>query len=449
VDKRLPSAMSALSGGRQLRPGESSSTSVTVSHFNTIQPKILKAFQSFLQTPYARDLRIPRELSAPETYEQMISYDPVRAECLPGGDLSSLLLTTDKIEGFSTTGTHGTPRVVYLPSDPAKPVSHLLDRTDPGDRITVTHTSAIVDTDLFLKAHLEGFRRADRNLAVKDFATATDVSEILLSSDAVILFDYPAAFARFVRLAKMAADSGALSKRDMAKTKLIALLTGEPMNTEDLSAWHTRARDLGLVPVIELGYGCTELEGIGMSTFEPNTPFVEYRLTDQDCFAEVLNPDSRQPIYEGRGVLCATSFRTSGTIFFRYVLGDHVDIFERAGERYIRNISRPDSLIVVGSTVSLSDFIATARRAIGLEICLDTTKTTDPTSGVQRVKVVVSVPDSSRADMIAAGDHVEHMLIEQLKLGPALTAGHVVLDVHAEASSSANGRRRKAWRLVT
>lgn len=194
-------------------------------------------------------------------------------------------------------------------------------------------------------------------------------------------------------------------------------------------------------------YGCTELLGIGKSDFDPSAASIEYQLTGQDCFAEVLDRRDLRPIYEGQGVLCATSYRTSGTILYRYVLGDNIEVFERDGDRYVRNIRRPDALIVTGNTVSLSDLVAGSRISTGLEICIEVRKTIDQVTGVQYVDVTTYVPSTRQADIDAAGDDIEGRLLEQLKIRPAVAAGFVVLTVRARALSSVVERRRKAWRL--
>ena len=377
----------------------------------------------------------------------MIRHSPISPGDLADSGLSSLVLATSPLEEFVTTGTKGMPRSIYWPLNTMADVRSLLQKAGTQGRITATYSSAVVDTDIFLKAHLDGLRHALPNIAVRSFATSADVSKIVRDSDAVVLTDYPSALARFIRLTASAVDTSHLAIADVHGTHLVARLTGEPMTIADLTAWYRNATEIGYNLSVELRYGCTELLGIGKTDLDPNAPSVEYRLTNQDCFAEVLDPRNLTPIYTGEGVLCATSYRTSGTIFYRYILGDYVEIFEREGDRYVRNIRRHDALIVTGNTVSLADLVAGARAATGLEVCIDVRKTVDQFTGIQYVDVITEVPSTNEVDVEAVRIDIEDRLLDQLKIRPAVEADFVVLTVRARTLGSAAERRRKAWRL--
>jgi hypothetical protein len=154
------------------------------------------------------------------------------------------------------------------------------------------------------------------------------------------------------------------------------------------------------------------------------------------------------PIYEGRGIVCATAYRTRGTILYRYLLGDSVYLFEEDGRRYVRDITRSDALNITGNTASLSDVVAGSRLATGLEVCLDVRKTVSQSSGIQTLDVVTYVPSNRDGDLELARSAVLARLVEQLKIGPAIEGGLVELRVSAEQLESGEDRRRKAWRLI-
>jgi hypothetical protein len=422
-------------------------SATTKSQFGSVQSKVTRAFQAYLQTAHGVGRPELGDASVPLTYAEMIHHEPITPDDLPDPGLSSLILSTTPLEEFMTTGTRGTPRSIYWPANTMADVRSLLYKADTSGRTTATYSSAVVDTDIFLKTHLEGLRHALPKLAVRSFATSVDVSEILRDSAVVVLTDYPSALARFIRLTAAAIDAGQMSAADVRGTELIARLTGEPMTAVDLSTWYGSATKIGYSLAIELRYGCTEFLGVGKSDFDPEAAAIEYRLTNQDCFAEVLDRDSLRPIYEGQGILCATSYRTSGTILYRYLLGDNVEIFERNGDRYVKNIRRRDALIVTGNTVSLSDLVAGSRAATGLEVCIEVRKTIDRFTGVQYVNVTTHVPSMQEADVEAARNDTYNRLLDELKIRPAVAAGFVVLTVCARTMGSAVERRRKAWRL--
>lgn len=422
-------------------------TETTEQRFNLVRLRITHALLAYLSTPHGQSRGDLTHISLPVSYHDMIHHRPTSPENLPGEGLSSLLIRAGRLDEYTTTGTSGKPRSVFWPANPAADVETLVQKFDTSQRTTSIYSSAVADTDIFLKTHLRGLRDAVPTITTRSFATIADVSEIVRTSKTIVLTDYPSAFARFVRLTFAAVQKGKLSSADVRGTNLVARLTGEPMAAGDLRTWHQGATELGYNVFVELRYGCTELLGIGKSDFDPAADRVEYRLTDAGCFVEVLDRSDLTPIYEGRGLLCATSYRTSGTILYRYLLGDEVEVFESCGERYVRDIRRDDALIVTGNTASLSDLAAQSRASTRLELCLEVTKRIDRPTGVQFVDVLVYVPSSLASNLDAAGLDVRNRFLDALKLRPAVASGFVVLTVESRTMTS--DVRRKAWRLTS
>lgn len=417
--------------------------------FDAVRPRISEVFEAYLKTPSGRNRNWHGPAQPPSTYAEMAEYAPIFPESLEEKDLSGLVLGTDGLEEYLTTGTKGTPRSIYLPAGGTADVSWLLQKAGNASRITAAHTVAVIDSDVFVKSHLEGLRRASAPVSIRSYADPTDVATIVRQSDAVILVDYPSALARFVHLTGHAVETGLLSPEDVAETGLVARLTGEPMTGTDLTAWYDRAQRLGYLPVIEMSYGSTELLRIGGSQFVPDKPTVEYLLDGQNCFAEVLDLASLRPLSQGTGILCGTSYRTSGTVLYRYILGDEVDIFERDGRRYVTNIRRPDALTVAGRTVSLTDFVARVREETGLQICIEVRKSIDAEDGIQSIDIIVLIPSAKSEDNDRVRVCVGERLVDQLHIRPEVASGLVVVQVNTRPLGSQRERRPKAWKLTT
>lgn len=423
-----------------------SSSVITRHKFAEVRENIENALEAYTNTALAKR-RGALKRSPPLTYDQLIDYPLLAPETFSSDDFAELVLGRGPLEEFMTTGTRGHSRSILWPKNRAASVHSLLQKVGSRGRITAIHSTAVVETDVFLKAHLSGFAKEQPGVRVKQFSSAIDAADIINESDAIIIVDYPSALARFLRLSADALSVGAVDRNTLNGKKIIARLTGEPMSGDDLGLWSIFAQEIGFDIAIEIRYGCTELLGIGKADFDPNIGAVEYRLTNEDCFIEVLHPKVLRPVYEGEGIICATSYRTSGTILFRYLLGDHVSIFERDGERFVRNVGRPDTLIVTGNTISLSDFVTRARKAISLEICLEIKKHVDRLSGVQSVDVEVLVPSNRATELELARRDIEQRLLDELKIRPAVAAGFVALKVRARKLGLPGERRHKAWRI--
>lgn len=422
-------------------------SAATTEMFSTVQERLLAAFDAYCRTPHGRRRLDNLRNERPITYQQFLATSPIGRENLSANGLLDLLVP-GRLEEFSTTGTHGHPQSIYWPADTVADVKSLVSQIPSSSRVSAIYGAASIDRDIFLQVHVRGIKKELPHVSISGFSSPADVAGIISSSDAIILTDYPSSLARFLRLAKEAIGCGYVDSSTTYGKHLIVRLTGEPMFVNQLSYWHGEATRIGMSVRIELRYGCTEFLGIGRSDFSATAPRVEYRLTNQECFAEVLNPHTLRPLYVGRGIVCATSFRTSGTILYRYILGDEAEVFERDGERYLRDIRRADALIVTGNTVSLSDLVSSCRAATGLELCIAVRKAIDLHTGVQTVDVRVYVPYSANPRLAEAQIEVESRLLGSLKIGPAVAAGAVRLRVIASQMPAGGDRRRKAWRLV-
>lgn len=415
--------------------------------FQRHQSTLQRVLDAFRQTEYGVDQRQQYVQDSPLDYERWCKIPLIGSSLLTTQPATLALDRANCIE-FTTSGSSGKFKTIFVPLPLwVIPLSKELDALAKNPKTVFLRSQR--SAGVFLRSHEETFRARYPRARFEQFSDVKSTAQALTDCAFLYFFDYPAGFARLLHFIEAALGQGLVDPGKVANILVHAKLTGEPMDPASVKSLTERSvKIFRTAPEFELFYGAAEVGPIAKHDYSAQDTGVPYRILDDLCLVEVLDPDSHKPIENGVGLVVVTSFRTTGTIILRYNLGDTVSIRTDKGKRYLERIARPNSLPIAGRKLSAQFLSDALKKEFGSSLQLKLVRTIDASTGAQVVQITTFFPSGQKVNDKEVRDSVVGLIVSSLHLDQEIASGTVAIDVTTKTQDQwEEGTPEKSWQI--
>jgi hypothetical protein len=344
-------------------------------YFKKNAEKLKETYELFRSTNFGRNLNLPKwSISNYNMFKKLPLTDPKKV------DLERLFIPGDGLWTFKTSGVSGNIKTVYRDIGTIVGYPEEMDKTIRNHITVFLHSKRRIGESYYITHDFNHKKMYPRGIFL-EYENREQLLEYAQRGEVLFIIEYPLMTEWICYQLETAIESGTILPKNIAKKKVYLELSGEPVTEYQIQSIVKRLQKIFQCDVdYFVTYGLNEFGHVGTYIPELHGPKIVYEVVPS-LFVEEVNEE-----------IIITSFRTSGTILFRYRTYDKGKLLFRNDRPFLSDIRKSEDegfLYAAGAKINVPSILENIKKLVGGPVGIEFFKREYSKSGKCELELII------------------------------------------------------------